>query len=440
MDARLFDEFLGQSLMGLVSISVGVFLILNEPDRTRPNIAFGLFFVIVGLAAPTTALFAGQVDPDHVLLVERLHVLLEASAVACVVTYLKGVAETTQSSPGVRRYVRTIANLAYVLSGVFVVLGATFTATRLNEFSFALDSWDDLSNPGFWMFGSFWVVLAVLFSIAWVLLSRQEVDRGERTRAISYSVATPLITTATFLPVRLAFLTYTLAIVASLFGIFRYFAVQGERAAFLSRFLSPQVAELVRLRGLTEVMQPQEVDLSVVCIDFRGFTAYAEAVPSQAVIDLISEYHEAIAEAVGEHGGMVKDYAGDGILILVGAPITRPDHADAALSLARSAMVAARIVAERWATGPHPLGVGIGVASGRVTVGAIGDAARMDYTAVGSAVNIASRLCGSAEDGAILLDQNTARAVDEAGCDQRGELELKGMSVPVMVYAAVTGS
>jgi class 3 adenylate cyclase len=229
--------------------------------------------------------------------------------------------------------------------------------------------------------------------------------------------------------------------ICGLAGTFRYLLVQGERVAFLSRFLSPQVAELVRMRGLTEVMQPQEVDLSVVCVDFRGFTSYAEAVPSRAVIDLISDYHEAIAEAVAEHDGMVKDYAGDGILILVGAPIPRQDHAAAAVSMARTAMEAAHAVTDRWATGPHPLGVGIGVATGRVTVGAIGDTARMDYTAVGTAMNGAARLGGAAEDGAILIDEPTAKAVTGMkGVDFRSELDLKGMSTPIAVYSCATES
>ena len=136
---------------------------------------------------------------------------------------------------------------------------------------------------------------------------------------------------------------------------------------------------------------------------------------------------------MAEHDGMIKDYAGDGILILVGAPIARDDHSTAAVTLAQDALLAAQRITARWATGPHPLGVGIGVASGRVTVGVIGDAARMDYTAVGTPVNVAARLCAVAEDGTILLDEQAA-ARNEAACEPHGELSLKGLSMPVPVF------
>ena len=438
MDDRIFDEFLGQTMIGLVSIAVGV-IFLSFDHRTRGSVALCCFWVLAGVAVITTPLVAQQVDPDHVRLVERLHVLLEAGAVVSVCVYIEDLAATADASRRARIVVTAIARMAAAAAVVFAVLGATLTATRLNDFSLAVDGTDALRTPGFWLFASFWIFLGVGFVVAWVILARQRIDPGERGRAIMYCVAVPFTTSATFLAPRPAIVAFTIGMICGLAGTFRYLLVQGERVAFLSRFLSPQVAELVRMRGLTEVMQPQEVELSVVCIDFRGFTSYAEAVPSRAVIDLISEYHEAIAEAVADHDGMVKDYAGDGVLILVGAPIRRPDHAAAAVALARTAMEAAHGVTDRWATGPHPLGVGIGVATGRVTVGAIGDTARMDYTAVGTAMNVGARLCSVAEDGAILIDEPTARAVTGMkGVDFRSELNLKGMSTPIAVYSCAT--
>jgi class 3 adenylate cyclase len=440
MDDRIFDEFIGQTMIGLVSIAVGV-IFLAFDHRTRGSVALCCFWTLAGVAVITTPLVAGQVDPDHVRLVERLHVLLEAGAVVSVCVYIEDLAATADASRRARIVVTAIARVAAGASVVFAALGATLTATRLNDFSLALHGTHALERSGFWLFGSFWIFLGVAFIIAWVIMARQRIDPGERGRAIMYGAAVPFTTSATFLAPRGAIVAFTIGMICGLAGTFRYLLVQGERVAFLSRFLSPQVAELVRMRGLTEVMQPQEVDLSVVCVDFRGFTSYAEAVPSRAVIDLISDYHEAIAEAVAEHDGMVKDYAGDGILILVGAPIPRQDHAAAAVSMARTAMEAAHAVTDRWATGPHPLGVGIGVATGRVTVGAIGDTARMDYTAVGTAMNVAARLCGAAEDGAILIDEPTAKAVTGMkGVDFRSELDLKGMSTPIAVYSCATES
>ena len=435
MDDRIFDEFLGQTMIGTISIAVGA-IFLSFDHRTRGTVALCAFWVFAGVAVITTPLVAGQVDPDHVRLVERLQVLLEAGAVVSICVYIEDIVATAEATRRARILVTAVARLSAAGAVVFAVLGASLTATRLNDFSLAVDSTDALERPGFWLFASFWMFLGVAFVVAWLVLARQRIDPGERGRAIFYGAAVPFTTSCTFLAPRAALVAFTIGMIGGLAGTFRYLLVQGERVAFLSRFLSPHVAELVRMRGLTDVMQPQEVDLSVVCIDFRGFTSYAEAVPSRAVIDLISEYHEAIADAVAEHDGMVKDYAGDGVLILVGAPIARADHAVAAVALARAAMDAAHRVTDRWATGPHPLGVGIGVATGRVTVGAIGDTARMDYTAVGAAVNVASRLCAAAEDGTILIDEPTAHAVTGMkGIDFRSELNLKGMSTPIAVYS-----
>ena len=366
-------------------------------------------------------------------LVERLHVLLETCATVLSALYLKGLASTSNPSPRATAYFAFAVRATYVVAGAFVALGMTATATRLNDFSLALDGPDALRQPGFWLFASLWLAVTPLYAVGWIVLSRQQIDPGERGRAIALACAVPLIVSATFLAPRLALLSFTVVIVLALYGQFRFLVAQGEQAAFLSRFLSPQVTELVRLRGLASVTNPQELDLSVVCIDFRGFTSYTEAIPTQAVIDLINDYHEAIGEVVARHDGMIKDYAGDGILILIGAPIGRLDHAVTALALARDALEAARVVTARWATVPHPLGVGIGVASGRVTVGAIGDVARMDYTAVGTPVNLASRLCSVADDGRILLDERVA-ATANGSVRPRGEVTLKGLSTACLVF------
>jgi len=82
---------------------------------------------------------------------------------------------------------------------------------------------------------------------------------------------------------------------------------------------------------------------------------------------------------------------------------------------------------------PHPLGIGVGVATGRVTVGAIGSTTRMEYTAVGTPVNLAARLCSAAEAGEILVDERTGAAAPD-DLEPRGAITLKGLSSPVTTY------
>ena len=86
---------------------------------------------------------------------------------------------------------------------------------------------------------------------------------------------------------------------------------------------------------------------------------------------------------------------------------------------------------------PHPLGLGIGVSSGKVTVGAIGTSARMEYTAVGMAVNLAARLCAAAVDGEILLDHRTVELASAEGVTPRGSMQVKGLAAAQAVYAVV---
>jgi len=214
--------------------------------------------------------------------------------------------------------------------------------------------------------------------------------------------------------------------------------VQGRRAQFMSRFLSPQVAELVGRRGLKSATDEQTLELSVVCCDLRGFTAFTAATSSKKVIAILREYYDAVGAAATECGGTIKDQAGDGVLILVGAPLPYPDHAQRALRLARQIRERGMEITARWSDAELRLGVGVGVASGFVTVGVIGAASRLEYTAVGPAVNLASRLCSEAVHGEVLADGHTIELLSGDALShhlQPGQvLQLKGFQQPVQSY------
>jgi adenylate cyclase len=220
-----------------------------------------------------------------------------------------------------------------------------------------------------------------------------------------------------------------------LVGSVQYHVAQGQRGQFMSRFLSSQVAALVRERGLTGAMQQNYLEITAVVSDVRGFTAYAQAHPSSQVIKVLRDYYDAVGQVVAAHGGTIKDYAGDGILILVGAPIPMQDHAAVALSIARGVREAAGDMVRRWGSADYPLGLGLGVASGFVTVGVIGSASRLEYTAVGPAVNLASRLCEQALDGEILVDGRTRELAAGVLLEQRPPIAVKGFAEAVPLFA-----
>jgi class 3 adenylate cyclase len=198
------------------------------------------------------------------------------------------------------------------------------------------------------------------------------------------------------------------------------------------------VAELVRERGLDSATHEQTLEISVVSCDLRGFTAFSAATESTRVIQILREYYDAVGAAAASVGGTIKDQAGDGVLILIGAPIALDDHAPRALELARTIRDRGRELTARWSDRDLHLGVGVGVASGFVTVGVIGAGSRLEFTAVGPAVNLAARLCAEAADGEVLVDQR-AGELSRAGGDaiqlvHGAPLRLKGYRDPVQSF------
>jgi class 3 adenylate cyclase len=295
------------------------------------------------------------------------------------------------------------------------------------------------AEPELWLFALPLTISLALAMFSGLLMLKRRPDRAEATRLIAFSVAAPFMASGVVLPNDVAPVSTAIGLLIFLVGAVQYHVVQGRRAQFMSRFLSPQVAEMVGRRGLKSATDEQTVELSVVCCDLRGFTAFTAATSSRKVIAILREYYDAAGAAAAECGGTIKDQAGDGVLILVGAPIPYPDHAQRALALARGIRERGMGITTRWSDQDQHLGVGVGVASGFVTVGVIGGASRLEYTAVGPAVNLASRLCGEAAHGEILIDGRTLELLgEEVRSHHRllpGEvLRLKGFQQPVQSY------
>ena len=263
-------------------------------------------------------------------------------------------------------------------------------------------------------------------------------DRAEARRLVAFAIAAPFMASGVILPPAMAAISTSIGLLIFLIGAVQYHVVQGRRAQFMSRFLAPQVAEMVRLRGLKSATEEKTLELSVVCCDLRGFTAFSEATSSRKVIQILREYYDAIGAAAGAYGGTIKDQAGDGVLILVGAPVTFSDHPQRALDMANRIRESGMAITARWSDADLQLGVGVGVASGYVTVGVIGAASRLEYTAVGPAVNLAARLCSEAAHGQVLVDPRTfsllAQRAERTLLQPGESLQLKGFQQPVQSY------
>jgi adenylate cyclase len=208
-----------------------------------------------------------------------------------------------------------------------------------------------------------------------------------------------------------------------------------ERQAF-ERFLPPSVVEII-------ISNPDEIHLggenqtvTILFSDIRGFTRMSEHMEPHAVVELLNEYFSEMTEIISESGGTLDKYLGDGIMAVYGAPFPKPDDALRATKTAMEMQRALAALNRDWERrGQPPLRMGVGVNTGPVTAGNIGSPKRMDYTVIGDAVNLASRLCSNAPGGQILVSESTYMQLDDSILAQRLEpIRVKGKEEPVELY------
>ena len=210
---------------------------------------------------------------------------------------------------------------------------------------------------------------------------------------------------------------------------------QIERMGALKRFLAPQLAELIIARGEDSVLQTHRRDIVVVFGDLRGYTAFAETAEPEELLDLLNAYHAAVGPIVTRSEGTLDHFSGDGIMVFFNDPLPCPDPAERAVRMAIEMREALLELQAEWRKRGRAIGFGLGIAQGYATLGQIGFAERVGYTAIGTVCNLASRLCAEAKDGQILVSQRIAAAADGiAPLEEIGDVALKGLSQAVAVY------
>ena len=161
----------------------------------------------------------------------------------------------------------------------------------------------------------------------------------------------------------------------------------------------------------------------------------AENLPPSDVVEVLNQYLDSMEEEVFKQGGTLDKYTGDGIMALFGAPLEQPDHAGRAVRAALGMQRAAAEVARQRDDVQRKLDYGIGIATGPAVVGHIGSQRRLDYTAIGDTVNLASRLEGVAPPATILINRACCEAVrDVAVVEELEPVKVKGKAKPVVVY------
>src|SRR5262249_45047804 len=167
-----------------------------------------------------------------------------------------------------------------------------------------------------------------------------------------------------------------------------------ERVSRLKRFLSPQVAELILSSGDDTLLASRRREVAVVFGDLRGFTAFSETAEPEDVTRVLNEYHACVGKLVHKYEGTLERFIGDGFLVLFNDPLPCPDGAARAVRMAVEMRDGVARLAEGWKKTGHQLGFGVGIAQGYATIGPIGFEGRLEYSAIGSVVNLAARLCG----------------------------------------------
>jgi class 3 adenylate cyclase len=210
---------------------------------------------------------------------------------------------------------------------------------------------------------------------------------------------------------------------------------QLEGLSRLRRFFSPQLAKAILTGSAGDPLASHRREVVVVFLDLRGFTAFAESSEPEEVMRVLREYHAEMGKLILEYEGTLERFTGDGIMIFFNDPVVIPNPAERALRMAMAMCERVNEMSIGWRKHGHDLSLGIGIAQGYATIGAIGFEGRLDYGAVGTVTNLAARLCGEAKGGQVLTNRKTLSEFEQlVEVENIGELQLKGFAKPISTF------
>jgi class 3 adenylate cyclase len=208
-----------------------------------------------------------------------------------------------------------------------------------------------------------------------------------------------------------------------------------ERLGRLKRFFSPQLAEMIVTGGADDPLKTHRRDVTVCFLDLRGFTAFAESAEPEEVMGVLREYHAVMGKLILEHDGTLERFTGDGMMIFFNDPVPVPNPGERAIRMALAMRERVAELIGKWRKLGYELDLGIGIAQGYATIGAIGFEGRWDYGAIGSVTNLAARLCSEAKPGQILISKRVLATMEELlQVESAGELSLKGFNRPIPAF------
>jgi class 3 adenylate cyclase len=208
-----------------------------------------------------------------------------------------------------------------------------------------------------------------------------------------------------------------------------------NRLGRLKGFFSPQLAEYIVNGGGEDLLKSHRHEVVVAFLDMRGFTEFTDTSEPEDVMSVLADYHRVLGPLIHAHDGTLERFAGDGMMIFLNDPIRIESPVRNAVRMALQMQEEFLPLRAAWKKRGFDLDLGIGIAQGFATLGAIGFEGRWDYACIGSVTNLASRLCSEAKGGQILTNQKTlAQIEDLVNAETLGEVTLKGIWHPVPVF------
>jgi len=206
--------------------------------------------------------------------------------------------------------------------------------------------------------------------------------------------------------------------------------------AQFERLLSPSVVEQVMSGKVTLDKGGELRDVTILFADIRGFTSLSQRSSATSVVAMLNRYFEVIVDVVFKYSGTVDKYIGDEIMVLFGAPVSVDRPADRAVACALEMQGSMELFnMERERNGEEPIQIGIGINTGEVVVGSIGSSKTMQYTCIGDAVNVASRLTGMAGPGDVMVSETTLNLLhSKAEYETLEPVQLKGLDGKLDIY------
>ncbi|MCK4244339.1 MAG: CHASE2 domain-containing protein [Candidatus Omnitrophica bacterium] len=221
--------------------------------------------------------------------------------------------------------------------------------------------------------------------------------------------------------------------------LYRFVFESGEKRrikSIFSRYTAPEIINKLLTAPGEVSLGGERKELTILFADIRGFTKISEGLTPEKVVEILNEVLTLMVRVIFKYRGTLDKFIGDCIMAVYGAPIPQPDHAQKAVRSALEIQEELKNIEGKWFREiGGKLEVGIAINTGEVIIGNIGSPERMDYTAIGDAVNLAARLEEIASPGEIIISENTYSLVkDLVNCQKMKSINIRGKKQPVSLY------